>query len=97
MQDVDSGGIRAVSKINCLKPCVIVRESISISLRLVMSFNHHVDNLALKSAIITVNRDFETSTLLSISSKPKMKDSKQILLWLGDLYITEFGLMAHDS
>ena len=60
-----------------------------------MSFDHHVDNLALKSAIITANRDFETSMLLSISSKPE--DSKQILLWLGDLYITGFGLMAHDS
>ena len=53
-----------------------------------MPFDHHVDDLVLKSPKITVNWDFEKSTLLSISSKPKRKDSNSILLWLGDLYIT---------
>ena len=55
---------------------------------LVMSFDHHVDDLALKSPKITVNWDFEKSTLLSMSSKPERKDSNSILIWLGDLYIT---------
>ena len=53
-----------------------------------MSFDHHDDDLALKSPKITVNCDFEKSTLLRISSKPERKDSNSILLWLGDLYIT---------
>ena len=55
---------------------------------LVMSFDHHVDDLALKSPKTTVNWDFEKSTLLSMSSKPERKDPNSILLWLGDLYIT---------
>ena len=50
-----------------------------------MSFDHHVDNLALKSPKITVNCDFEKSMLLSISSK---FNSDSILLYLGELYIT---------
>ena len=58
MQDDDWGSIWVVSKINCLKPCVVIRESIRLLLRLVMSFGHHVDDLALKSPKITVNCDF---------------------------------------
>ena len=53
-----------------------------------MSIDDHVDNLALKSTKITVNSNFQKSTLLGISSKPERKDSNLILLWLGDLYIT---------
>ena len=56
------------SEINCLKPCVVVvKESIRVPLILVMSFDHHVDDLALKSTKITVNWDFEKSMLLSMS------------------------------
>ena len=40
------------SEINCLKPCVVVKESIMVPLILVMSFDHHVDDLALKSTKI---------------------------------------------
>ena len=57
-------------------------------LGLVLSFDHHVDNLALKSLKRKLNYDFEKSMLLSVSSKPERKDSNSILLWLGDLYIT---------
>ena len=54
-----------------------------------MSFDHHLDDLTLKSPKITVNCDFEKSTLLlSISSKPERKDSNSILFWLVDLYVT---------
>ena len=59
-----------------------------VPLGLVMSFDHHFDDLQLKSPKITVNYDFEKSTLLSISLNPETKDSNSILLWLGDLYIT---------
>ena len=59
-----------------------------VPLGLVMSFGHHVDDLALKSAKITVNWDFKKSILLSISSEPERKDSNLILLWQGDLCIT---------
>ena len=38
---------------------VIVRESIRVPLRLVMSSDHHVANMALKSPKIKVNWDFE--------------------------------------
>ena len=55
---------------NCLKPCVVVRELIRVLLGLVMSFEYHFDDLALKSPKITVNCDFEKSMLLSIPSKP---------------------------
>ena len=55
------------SEINCLKPCVVVKESIMVPLILVMSFDHHVDDLALKSTKITVHWDFEKSMLLSMS------------------------------
>ena len=58
---------------NCLKPYVVVRESIRVPLRLVMSFSHHVDDLALKSLKITVHCDFEKGMLLSISSKTERK------------------------
>ena len=47
---------------------------------LVMSFDYHVDDLALKSPKITVNWDFEESTLLSMSSKPERKGSNSKLL-----------------
>ena len=80
--------MRVASEINCLKPCAVIRESIWAPLGLVISFDHHDDDLALKLPKITVNCDFEKSTLLSISSKPERKDSNYILLWLGDLYIT---------
>ena len=88
IQDIDWEGIWVASKINCLKPCVVVRESIRVPLRLVMSFDHHVDDLTLMSPEIPINWDFEKSMLLSVSSKPERKDSNLILLWLGHLYIT---------
>ena len=53
-----------------------------------MLFDHHVNDLALKSPKITVNWNFDKSKLLSISSKPERKDPNLILIWLGDLYIT---------
>ena len=64
-----------------------------------MLFDHHVDDLALKSPKITVNCDFEKRALLSISSKQEriqiqfcklcfIMIEKKILLWLGDLHIT---------
>ena len=73
----------------CLKPYVVVKESIRVPLMSVMSFDYHVHDLALKSPKITVNWDFEKRTLLlSMSSKPERKDSNSVLLWLGDLYVT---------
>ena len=42
---------------------------------LVMSFDHHVDDLALNSPKITVNCDFEKIALISISSIQERKDS----------------------
>ena len=42
---------------------------------LVMSFDHHVDDLAFNSPKITVNCDFEKIALISISSIEKRKDS----------------------
>ena len=67
--------MRVASKINYLKPCLVFREPIRMPLVLVMSFDHHVDDLALNSPKITVNCDFEKIALISISSIQERKDS----------------------
>ena len=59
IQDVDWGNIWVASEINCLKPCVVVKGSFRVPLMLVMFFDHHVDDLALKSPRITANWDFQ--------------------------------------
>ena len=73
MQDDDWGNKWVGSKITCLKPCVVVKESICVSCKVVMSSDHHAGDVVLRSPRTTVNWDFEQSTLLSKSSKPDKK------------------------
>ena len=65
---------------SCLKPCVVVRESISVSWKVIMSSDHHFGDLALRSPKTTKNWDFEKSSLLSKSSKPEKNDSNSEVL-----------------
>ena len=88
IQDDDWGNIREGSKIICLKPCIVVRESICMPCKVVMSSEHYAGDLALRSPKTAVNWDFEQSALLSNSSKPDKKDSNSEVCWLGDLYTT---------
>ena len=74
MQDDDWGNKWVGSEITCLKPRVVVKESICVPYKVVMSSDHHAGDLALRSPRTTVNWDFEQSTLLSKSSKPDKKD-----------------------
>ena len=69
------GDIWVGSEIICLKPCVVVRESICVPFNVVMSLDHHAGGLALRSPKTTVNLDFEQNALLSKSSKQDKKDS----------------------
>ena len=62
----------------CLKPCVVVKESICVPCKVVMSSDHHAGDLALRSPKTTVNFDFEQSALLSKSSKSDKKDSNTL-------------------
>ena len=72
---------------NCLKACVVVKESICAQCKVVMPLDHHSGDLALRSPKMIVNWDFKQSMLLSKSSKqPDKKDSNSELLWPGDQY-----------
>ena len=88
IHDDDWGNIWVGSAMSCLKPCVVVRESISVWWKVIMSSDHHFGDLALRSPKTTRNWDFEQSSLLSKSSKPEKNDSNSEVLWLGDLYRT---------
>ena len=85
IQHSDWGSIWLWSGINCIKPCVVVRESICVTYKLAMSLDYHSVDLALKSPKIIVNWDFKQSMLLRKFSKPDKKDSNSEVLWLGDL------------
>ena len=102
IQDDDWDNIWIGSEIICLNPCVVVKESICVSCKVVMSSDHHAGNLALRSPKTTVNWDFEQSNLLTNSSKPDKKDSISKVLWLGDLYTTAtypffFGIVTSQT
>ena len=88
IQDDDWSNTWVGSEIICLKPCIVIRESICVPCKVLMSSDHHAGDLALRSPKMTVNWDFEQSVLLSNSSKPDKKDSNLEVLWLGDLYTT---------
>ena len=49
MQDDDWGNLWVGSEIICLKPCVVVRESICVRCKVLMSLDHHAGDLALRS------------------------------------------------
>ena len=88
VQDNDLGSIWVGSEINCLKSCVVVRESICVSCKVAISSDYHSGDLTLKSPKMIINRDFEQSMLLNKSSKPDKKNSNSEVLWLGHLYTT---------
>ena len=86
--DDDWGNVRVGSEIICLKTCNVVRETICVPCKVVMSLGHYAGDLALRSPKMTKNWDFEQSVLLSKSSKPDKKDSNSEVLWLGNPYTT---------
>ena len=51
----------------------------------VLSSFHQVEDLALKSSKIIVNKELDEAVLLKSSSKSDRKLSNSILSWLGDL------------
>ena len=79
------GCIWVGSEINCLKPCVIVRESICVLCKVAMSLDHHSGDLALSSPKIIVNLISEQSLWLSKSSIKTVLHKLRARLWL---YVT---------
>ena len=64
IQGDEWGNIWVGSEIICLKPCIVVRESICVPCKVVMSSDHHAGDLALGSPKTTI---IETCFVISIN------------------------------
>ena len=73
------------SDISWSKLCNDVSASKCVPSVVVLSSFHQVEDLALKSSKIIVNKESDEAVLLKSSSKSDRKLSNSILSWLGDL------------